>query len=329
MSATGADGVEHHRVATGSVVAGVEVVVEVAVMPGDAAAAGGPSPGAPSEAGRAWRRPLLLLAGLGAQRIDWPEVFLQRLRAAGLTVIAMDNRDAGASTALPGPVTPVTELEAALAGDAVDAPYGLAQVAADAVAVLDHLDVPAAHVLGRSMGGMIAQHVAIARPDRVSSLTILSSTSGDPLAGQPTPAARDALIAPTPTDRAGVIESGVARARLTGSPGLFDEQEARRRIAARYDRAHRPEGTARQLLAILTDGDRSERLAGVSVPTLVLHGDADPLVTVSGGRSVAAAIPGARFEVLEGMGHDLPAAFLPRIVDALLDHARTAEQLGR
>jgi len=303
---------QHHRIATGEVVAGVEVVLDVEVLPATASDPRADREGsAPS---------LLLLAGLGAQRTDWPPELVQRLRGAGVQVITVDNRDAGHSTVLDGPEVAADELRAAQAGVPTEPVYPLEALAQDAVAVLDHLSLARVHVLGRSMGGMVAQHLAALVPERVVSLTILSSTSGAPDVGQPTSEAEAALAAPVPDERDAVIAAGVERARLTGSPQLFDEERARARLAARYDRSHRPDGTARQLLAILADRDRTPLLRSLHVPTLVIHGDADPLVTPSGGRAIAAAVPGARLEVVPGMGHDLPVPLLPRIADLVLDH---------
>ncbi len=303
---------QHHRIATGEVVAGVEVVLDVEVL----------SPTAPgSRADHEGSVPsLLLLAGLGAQRTDWPPELIERLRGGGAQVITVDNRDAGHSTVFDGPEVAVDELRAAQAGVPTEPVYPLEALARDAVAVLDHLSLARAHVLGRSMGGMVAQHLAALAPGRIASLTILSSTSGAPDVGQPTAEAEAALSAPVPTERDEVIEVALARARLTGSPELFDEERVRARLAARYDRSHRPEGTARQLLAILADRDRTPLLRSLDVPTLVIHGDADPLVTPSGGRAIAAAVPGARLEVVPGMGHDLPVSLLPRIADLVLGH---------
>jgi pimeloyl-ACP methyl ester carboxylesterase len=300
----------HHRIATGDVVEGVEVVLDVEVFaptggrlrPGD----GGTAPS------------LLLLAGLGAQRTEWPPELLQHLRGRGVQVITVDNRDAGHSTVFDGPRVGVDVLRAAQAGVPIEPPYPLEALARDALAVLDHLSLARVHVLGRSMGGMVAQHLAALAPERIASLTILSSTSGARDVGQPTDEAVAALAAPVPAERAAVLEAGLARARLTGSRELFDEERVRARLAARYDRSHRPDGTARQLLAVLADRDRTALLRGLEVPTLVIHGDADPLVTPSGGRAIAAAVPGARLEEVPGMGHDLPVPLLPRIADLVL-----------
>ena len=314
------------RVPTGAVVSGTPIELDVGVAtPRRVGAVAGGTSGA--EAEPAW---VLLLSGLGGQRIDWPEPLVEGLLTAGFGVIAPDNRDAGRSTVLPGPEVSLDALRAAVdavAGEVVDggpvvAPYPLAALADDAVAVLDHLGVGRAHVLGRSMGGMVAQHLAVRAPGRLRSLTLLATTTGARDVGQPTSAAAEALAAPTPTGRDAVIAAGVARARVTASPDRFDEQEVRRRLTARYDRAHDPAGTARQLLAILADGDRTPLLERITAPTLVLHGDADPLVTVSGGRALGRAIPGARLVEIPGLGHDLPAGLLERVTALVVEHLR-------
>jgi len=307
---------QHHRIPTGAVVAGVEVVLDVEVLPPTA-----PGPGSDDDGAAPT---LLLLAGLGAQRTEWPPELVGRLRAWGVRIITVDNRDAGHSTVFDGPRIAVDELRAAQAGVPIEPVYPLEALARDAVAVLDHLALERVHVLGRSMGGMVAQHLAALAPGRIASLTILSSTSGAADVGQPTAEAEAALAAPVPPGRDAVIEAGLGRARLTGSPELFDEERVRARLVARYDRSHRPDGTARQLLAILADPDRTPLLRSLEVPTLVIHGDADPLVTPSGGRAIAAAVPGARLEVVPGMGHDLPVPLLARIADLVLGHVRGA-----
>jgi pimeloyl-ACP methyl ester carboxylesterase len=171
------------------------------------------------------------------------------------------------------------------------------------------------------MGGMIAQTMAIEHPKRVLSLTSIMSTTGDPMVGAPTGEALTALLMPRPQDRDAAIAQGVAAARVIGSPEHFDEDRARARATATYDRCFHPAGLARQLLAVVASGDRTERLRSLDVPTLVVHGDKDPLVTPSGGTATATAIPGAELLVLEGMGHDLPPSFWPQIVEAVTNLA--------
>ncbi len=254
---------------------------------------------------------VLLISGLSRQRIEWPAALPAALHAAGLRTLTVDNRDVGRST----------KLEDA-PGDGP--PYLLADMAADHAGVLDHFGVEQAHVIGTSMGGMIAQQLAIAHPERLRSLTSIMSTTGSPAAGQPTEEAMTVLTRPAPTDRAAYVERAVESARVIGSPGLVDDEAVRRRAAAAFDRAFHPRGVMRQIQAIMASGDRTEQLAEVAVPTLVVHGTEDPLVTISGGEATARAIPGARLHVIEGMGHDLPPGFLPEIVGALVAHTRDA-----
>ena len=262
--------------------------------------------------------PLLLVMGLGAQLIVWDDDFCAALADRGFRVVRYDNRDVGLSTKFDdAPAADATALAAALTGQPVQAPYLLTDMAADGIGLLDHLGIDAAHVVGASMGGMIAQTMAIEHRDRVLSLTSIMSTTGDPAVGTPTGEALAVLVTPRPQDRAAAIEQGVAAVRAIGSPEHFDEERARTRAAATYDRCFHPAGFARQLLAILASGDRTDRLRQLDVPALVIHGDVDPLVTVTGGQATAAAIPGAELLLLEGMGHDLPPAYWQRIVEAI------------
>jgi pimeloyl-ACP methyl ester carboxylesterase len=269
--------------------------------------------------------PLLLIMGLGAQMIAWDDDFCAALADRGFKVVRYDNRDVGLSTKLDGEASANAEmLAAALGGGAIDAPYLLSDMAADAVGLLDHLGIDAAHVVGASMGGMIAQTVAIEHPERVLSLTSIMSTTGDPSVGAPTGEAMTALLTPRPTDREAAIEGGVEATRIIGSPEHFDEERARARAAAAYDRCFNPAGFGRQLLAVVASGDRTERLRSIDVPTLVIHGDKDPLVTPTGGEATAAAVPGAELLVLEGMGHDLPPAYWGPVVEAITKLASRA-----
>jgi pimeloyl-ACP methyl ester carboxylesterase len=268
---------------------------------------------------------VLLLAGLGSQRTEWPAELVDGLIAGGLQLVLVDNRDAGRSSALDDRPGTREDLQRWLAGEPFAIPYTLADLAGDAVAVLDHLGVEDVHVVGRSMGGMVAQRLAVAHPQRVVSLVSLMATTGARDVGQPWPEALAAMATPTPETRHEVIEAGVERARVTNSPSLFDEARVRGRLEAAYDRAHRPEGTTRQLLAILADGDRTELLGRVRAPTLVIHGGADPLIDVSGGEATAAAIPDAQLLVLDRMGHDLPLTLLPSVTAAITAHVWRAE----
>lgn len=254
-------------------------------------------------------RPLLMIMGLGAQLIHWDDDLCRMLAERGHHVVRFDNRDAGLSTHLHEAGTP------AWGGPA---PYLLDDMAEDAAGLMDALGWPAAHVMGASMGGMIAQTLAIRHPERVLTLTSIMSTPG-PAVAPPTEAAGAVLFGPPPpADRAGVLEQALRTWSVIGSPGYeLDRERVERLAGLAYDRGHDPAGTARQLAAVLASGDRTEALAGLDVPTLVIHGADDQLVPLAGGRATAAAIPGAELMVLPGMGHDLPRPLWPEIVDAI------------
>ena len=263
-------------------------------------------------------RPLLLIMGLGAQMIVWDDDFCRQLADRGFRVVRYDNRDVGLSSKIEsGSVNFIEAMAKGFAGQAVDAPYTLDDMADDAAALLDVLGIDAAHVVGASMGGMIAQTLAIQHPEKVLSLTSIMSTTGDPDVGRPTGEAMAVLMNRPSGDRASVIEAGVAAQRVIGSPDHFDEERVRARAGASYDRCFYPIGFGRQLLAIMASGTRAERLREVTVPSLVIHGTADPLVQPSGGRHTAEMIPGAELLMLEGMGHDLPEFYWPQIIEAI------------
>jgi len=267
--------------------------------------------------------PLLLVVGLGAQLTWWPAGFRAALADQGFYVICYDNRDAGKSTWLDeaGPV----DLLAVLGGT-TPAPYLMSDLAADGVAVLDALGLPSAHVLGVSMGGMIAQGIAIGHPERVRSLTSIMSTTGDPAVGQQRPDITEMLLSARPADKAAAVEQSVVMARAISSPAFgFDEAQTRLRMSADYDRGNHPEGAGRQIAAILMSGDRTAALGRLAVPVLVIHGDADPMIDVSGGRATAAAIEGSRLWVIPGLGHDLPPELFGEIADAIAVLAKQAE----
>ena len=274
--------------------------------------------------------PLLLVMGLGAQMITWEEGFCEQLAAEGFFVIRYDNRDTGLSTRFEEAGLPDLGalLTAALTGQPAPAgtvPYGLEDMADDGIGVLDALGIDAAHVVGASMGGMIAQAMVIRHPARVLSLCSIMSTTGDRAIGAPTPEAIGALMAPPPTNRDEAMDRGLEAYRvLAGSAFPIDEDRVRRRAARAYDRAFYPPGVARQLAAILAADDRTPGLAKVTVPTLVIHGEADPLVTPSGGEATARAVPGAELLTIPGMGHDLPEPAWPRIIGAIAANARKA-----
>ena len=260
--------------------------------------------------------PLLLVMGLGAQMIAWEDGFCVQLAAKGFRVIRFDNRDVGLSTKTDGPLP---DIMACLGGDASSANYTLADMADDAVGLLDVLGVSAAHVVGASMGGMIAQTIAIRHPERVLSLCSIMSTTGAPDVGAPTPEAMQELLRPVSTTKEDYLDASVRSSRVIGSTGFpFDEERARNRAELHYDRCYHPMGVARQLAAIIASGDRTEGLADVSVPTVVIHGDADPLVTPTGGEATAKAVPGAEHVVIDGMGHDLPEGAWPQVIDAIV-----------
>ena len=269
--------------------------------------------------------PLLLIMGLGAQMVAWDDEFCRLVAARGFRVVRFDNRDTGLSTKIDG--GPAPNVLGAITGDMSSASYTLADMADDTAGLLDALGITAAHVVGASMGGMIAQTLAIRHPDKVQTLTSIMSTTGALDVGQPDPAAVALLLTPPPVDRAGFIEHSVGASRVLASPGFpFDEERARQRGALSYDRCFYPAGVARQLLASLASGDRTPALRSLQVPTLVIHGDRDPLVTPSGGRATAAAIPGARLLVVPGMGHDIPREAWETIADAIVELAATTRQ---
>ena len=262
--------------------------------------------------------PLLLVMGLGAQMIAWPVELCDALVDRGFHVIRYDNRDVGRSTKIADVGGDfMSAFAAAAQGEPVEVAYRLSDMAADAVGLLDALGIDSAHVVGASMGGMIAQAIAIEHPGHVRTLTSIMSTTGEPEVGQPTPEAMQMLLRPAPTTREEAIEASLASWKVIGGPEHFDEERVRAQAAAAYDRCFNPAGTARQLLAIVASGSRADGLRGLDVPTLVIHGAIDPLVTPSGGRRTAELVPGAELLMLPTMGHDLPLAVLPQVVDAI------------
>ena len=266
--------------------------------------------------------PLLLVMGLGMQLIHWDDELCELLASRGFRVIRFDNRDAGLSTQIDARVP---NMARAMAGLKVEAPYLLDDMAADTIGLLDHLGIDAAHFVGASMGGMIAQSVAIGYPERVLSLTSIMSTTGERRVGRPKLRVWGVLARRAPRDKDAYVEYFVRIFKLIGSKGFpSDEGRIRELAAASYERAHRPAGTARQLAAIMASGDRTEKLRRVQVPTTVFHGRADPLVPFRAGRATAEAIPGARLVAIPGMGHDLPREVWPRLVDEIAETAARA-----
>ncbi|MEU6725735.1 alpha/beta fold hydrolase [Nonomuraea wenchangensis] len=250
-------------------------------------------------------RPLLLIMGLGAQLIHWDEGLCELLAEQGHHVVRFDNRDAGLSTHFG---------EAGVPGPGTAPPYLLDDMADDTAGLMDALGWPQAHIVGASMGGMIAQTLAIRHPERVLTLTSIMSTPG-PEVAPPTAEAAAILMARPPADRDGVLEQAVRTWSVIGSPGYeLDHERITTLAGLAYDRCFDPAGTGRQLAAIMASGSRVEALGRLDVPTLVVHGEADQLVPLAGGQATAAAIPGARLVTYPGMGHDLPRALWPDLV---------------
>ena len=270
---------------------------------------------------------LLLVNGYTSQMLGWDIGFVEQLVAQGLFVIRYDNRDVGLSSKLDGQkVQPMKVLRAVLDGAEVpDVPYTLSEMAADGIGLLDHLGIERAHVAGMSMGGMIVQTMAIEHPERVASLTSIMSSTGDQRVGKPTDEAREALLAPPPREREEFIESSLD-AKVWASQRHFDADAVKARAAAQYDRCFYPEGATRQLAAIYASGDRTEALRRLDVPTLVIHGRDDTLITPEGGEKTAEAIPGARYLFVNDMGHDMPRPLWPMFAEAIGGHVRVAER---
>ncbi len=267
--------------------------------------------------------PLLMIMGLGTQHVGWDEDLVALLVDRGYYVIRFDNRDVGLSTKPDmGGIDVLTSILAAMGGEPVDAPYLLTDMADDAVAVLDALGLASAHVVGASMGGMIAQTMVLEHPERVRTLTSIMSTPGLADADPVAPNVLAVLVGATPTNREEAVARGLAIAHAIGSPGLVDEVRVADKAGRSWDRCGYPQGVTHQLLAIAASGSRAQRLTTVDVPTLVIHGDVDPLVTVKGGQATAAAIPGAELRIIEGMGHDVPRVHWESIIDDI--HALTS-----
>jgi pimeloyl-ACP methyl ester carboxylesterase len=270
--------------------------------------------------------PLLMIMGLGTQLNGWDRGFVDALVDAGFFVIRYDNRDIGLSSRIEGS----PDMPAIRAGDLSTLPYTVDDLAADAVGLLDALGIARAHVLGASLGGMIAQHVAIGWPERVLSLCSIMSTTGDRAVGQAAPAVMEVMRLPAPPTRDGVIEAAVERARMLAGSGFpFDEQAARIRATVAYDRAHDPAARIRQSAAAVAAAatDRTEALRGLRVPTVAIHGTDDRLIDLSGGRATADAVPGAWLEVVEGMGHGIVPGAWSQIISAVRRNADRATAL--
>lgn len=267
---------------------------------------------------------ILLVMGLGAQMVGWDEGFCALLVGRGFHVVRFDNRDVGESTWIDNPGNDaMASLATAMGGGDADAPYLLEDMADDAIGLLDHLGIGRAHVVGASMGGMIAQTIAIRHPGRIRSLTSIMSTTGEGDVGTPDPEILGALIQTRPTERAASIEFGVEVQRTIGSEH-FDEERARKRSTTEVDRGINPLGVTRQLLAIVASGSRADGLAALDLPALVVHGRKDRLVGFSGGQRTAQLIAGADLLAIDDMAHDLPVPHWPRVADAVADVAHRA-----
>ena len=277
--------------------------------------------------GAADAEPLLLIMGLGAQMILWDDDFCRQLAARGFRVIRFDNRDIGKSGKLTGGkrLGPLELLKLRFLNIPVAAPYRLHDMALDVIGLLDALGIKSAHLVGASMGGMIAQEVAISFPQRVRSLTSIMSTTGNPKLPPPTREAAAVLMAPPPKTREEYLERFAQTWKILRA-GSFPQDEAldRSRAERTFERGLNPAGVARQLRAILASGSRKQRLASVKTPTLVIHGTVDPLVPPEGGKDTAASIPGAKLLMIEGMGHALPIPTWPEIIGAIDKHAHAA-----
>jgi pimeloyl-ACP methyl ester carboxylesterase len=275
---------------------------------------------------------ILLVMGLGAQMTRWPLELIDMLTARGYRVIRYDNRDVGLSHKFhdAGPADIGALMAAAGAGKPLNVAYSLDAMAADGVGVLDAFGVRRAHIVGASMGGMIAQLIAALHPERTLSLTSIMSSTGNPSLPPATPAAMAVLMTRAdPNDFEAFIAQGIKAQKTIGSPGYpANDAELRERIISDFKRSNYPDGFGRQMAAIMACGDRRETLKRVKAPTIVLHGADDPLVPVDGGKDTAASIQGAELRVVPGMGHDLPAALYPVVVEAVEAAAKRARALA-
>jgi pimeloyl-ACP methyl ester carboxylesterase len=277
------------------------------------------------EIGDADGEPLILVMGLATQMIAWDSEFCSMLAERGFRVVRFDNRDVGRSTKLAAAGVP-SRLDM-LSGRRATAAYLLRDMARDTFGLMDHLGIESAHVAGASMGGMIAQTMAIERPGRVRSAASIMSTTGSRWVGMPSFKAFSALLAAPPKSRDEMIERTLRTFRVIGSPGFpFDEERVREIAGRSYDRGHSTAGVVRQLHAILASGDRTRSLRELELPATVIHGSRDPLIRPSGGRATAKAIPGARLRIIDGMGHDLPRGVWPRVVEEITATAGRARE---
>jgi pimeloyl-ACP methyl ester carboxylesterase len=277
--------------------------------------------------GDASKPPVVLIMGLGAQMISWDAAFCAELAAQDFFVVRFDNRDIGRSTRLDAPVPNVMAmLGMAAIGRTMPVPYLLSDMAADTVGLMDALGLRTAHIVGASMGGAIAQDIAIRYPSRVRSLTCIMATTGAANLPPPSAEAIAVLLRPSPLDLDAYLVAHRETIRVLRGPHVEEDPEHDRQRAIRsFERGLSPAGVARQLAAIMASGDRTAALASVTAPTLVIHGDADPLVRVEAGRAIVAAVGKATIDVIKGMGHTLPRVFWSRIIADIALHARTAD----
>ena len=268
--------------------------------------------------------PLLMVSGYTAQLIAWPRRFLQLLAAGGRYVVAYDNRDCGLSSKLDGQLVDLPAIQAALAAGELQrarslTPYTLSDMADDGLALLEALEIDRAHVLGASMGGMIAQTMAIEHPQRLLTLTSMMSNTGEPEYGASSPEARQVLQTPSPSERESCIDAS-ERTRVWHSKRWPEPEQTRALAAEAFDRCHYPQGAIRQWSAIITGGSRADGLRRLRVPTLVIHGLDDTLIAPSGGQRTAELIDGAALLLVPDMGHDRPEPLWPDLCEAITDH---------
>jgi pimeloyl-ACP methyl ester carboxylesterase len=273
-------------------------------------------------------KPLLLIMGFGSQLIHWDEEFCEMLAKRGHYVIRYDNRDVGLSTKIDEAGTPdfLKAISSFQKGEKVQAPYTMDDMADDAVGLLDALKISSAHICGCSMGGIIAQYLAINHPSRVLSLTSMMSTTGNPDLPPLNPEAMKLFLLPVPSKRDAYIKDYVKREKVMYGPIIPLDEERRRLYAAKaYDRCFYPQGNTRQIMALLTSGNRKPALASVKIPTLVIHGGNDPLVSLEAGKDTAEAIPGAELLIIDGMGHSLPPETWSQVVDGISRNTTKAQ----
>jgi pimeloyl-ACP methyl ester carboxylesterase len=272
---------------------------------------------------------VLLIAGLAAQLPCWNDEFCNALANRGFYAIRYDNRDVGLSSRIEGLTADelMQKIGVLFAGEQTSVPYGIEDMAADGAGLLDALDIKKAHIVGTSMGGYIAQTICLNHPDHVSSLTSIYSHTGNRTAFMPTQEVMEVLLTPSPDDRAGYVDHMTRLLRVIFGSGLpFDEEFHRELVGSYYDRGFYPEGVIRHYLAIMTQKDRTADLSRITVPTMVVHGDDDPMVPLAGGEATAAAIPNATLKVFKGMGHVMPNlnAYWADILDELVEHMKAA-----